>query len=88
MTQFVTSPEERLRNLKRHYDLRYSQCRTPAEAVRVSFERAKAAARRGEADGDAGAMQDLAVQLAQWAERRERAAAEKMSQNVTRVHSA
>lgn len=77
MTQFLTSPEERLRNLKTHYDQRYSRCRTPAEAVRVSFDRAKAAAIRAEAAGDAGAMQDLAVQLAQWAERHERAAVER-----------
>lgn len=69
------NPElERLRNLARFWQQRYDACGTDhGELARVSFERARAAVRRGEREGVGPSMYELAQLLSQWAEQAERA---------------
>jgi hypothetical protein len=78
------SPEalKRLRNLANFWNPRMQAATDDADLARICFERAKAAAKRAQKNGDAAAMHELAKELAEWAARKERADATKQSRNA------
>ncbi|MFH9426410.1 hypothetical protein [Streptomyces sp. NPDC017529] len=69
------SPEalKRLRNLGAFWNPRMQAATDDADLARICFDRAKAAAKRAQKNGDAAAMHKLAQELAQWAADMERA---------------
>lgn len=83
MTLPNTTPEQQLRNRKRHYEAKYREAgNDPATLVRISFERVKSAVREAERGGNPQAMLDFHLQLAQLAERVEKANAERRRERL------
>ncbi|MFB8044164.1 hypothetical protein ACFC8F_23120 [Streptomyces hydrogenans] len=64
---------KRLRNLSEFWGPKMQAATSDADLARICFDRAKAAAKRAQRNGQAGAMHALAGQLAQWASDMERA---------------
>lgn len=75
MTQLAAEARRRLDNQARMWRARYEACKNYTDAVRVAFDRARAAARAAERDGNREAWKDLAQLLTNWAEAMEQAAA-------------
>ncbi|MEV0826383.1 hypothetical protein [Nonomuraea rubra] len=67
------SPEarRRLENLAKFWNDRIKAVRSDAALAQVCFDRARAAARQAQRDGNARAMHELAEMLATWASRQE-----------------
>ncbi|WP_229891834.1 hypothetical protein [Streptomyces lavendofoliae] len=78
------SPEvlRRLRNLAEFWNPRMQAAKDDADLARICFERAKAAAKRAQRNGQPGAMHELAKQLAQWAAEMERQDANRQRRNA------
>lgn len=78
------SPEalKRLRNLAAFWNPRMQAAGDDAELARVCFDRAKAAAKRAQKNGDSQAMHKLAQELARWAADLERADATRQARNA------
>ncbi|MFI5526874.1 hypothetical protein [Streptomyces platensis] len=78
------SPEalKRLRNLANFWTPRMKAAANDAELAAVCFDRAKAAAKRSQRNGDPTAMHKLAQELAQWAADMERADATRQSRHT------
>jgi hypothetical protein len=78
------SPEvlKRLRNLAEFWNPRMKAATSDADLARICFDRAKAAAKRAQKNGDAGAMHELAQELANWAAGKERANATRESRHA------
>lgn len=69
----------RLGNLAELWRARYGRCRNYAEASRIAFDRARAAAQAATADGNADAWHDLAQLLTVWSEGLEKAHADSIA---------
>ncbi|WP_328565279.1 hypothetical protein [Streptomyces coelicoflavus] len=84
MSQSGMSPEalKRLRNLADFWNPRMEAVTSDAELVKVVFDRAKAAAKRAQKNGDPGAMHKLAQELANWAAAMERADAARQDRHA------
>ncbi|NUK94013.1 hypothetical protein HRW16_19680 [Streptomyces lunaelactis] len=78
------SPEalKRLRNLANFWNPRMEAATSDADLVKVVFDRAKAAAKRAQKNGDPQAMHKLAQELANWAASMERADATRQDRNA------
>ncbi|MFI0487530.1 hypothetical protein [Actinomadura sp. 9N215] len=78
----MTPEQRRVENLRAFWEQRYSACADdPGELVRVSFDRARAAATRAQRAGVAPqAMYDLAEMLHKWAEQVEQRQASRPAQ--------
>jgi hypothetical protein len=78
------SPEalKRLRNLANFWNPRMEAATDDAELVKVVFDRAKAAAKRAQKNGDPQAMHKLAQELANWSAAMERADATRQGRHA------
>ncbi len=78
------SPEaaRRLHNLAEFWRPKMAAATTDADLVKVVFDRAKAAAKRAQRNGDATAMHELAKALDAWAAAMEEREARRQSRNA------
>ncbi|MGA5220909.1 hypothetical protein ACPCAE_33235 [Streptomyces cinereoruber] len=72
---------QRLRNLAEFWGPRMAAAATDADLVKVVFDRAKAAAKRAQRNGDPTAMHELAKALDAWASAMEEREAKRQSRN-------
>lgn len=77
MTQLAPEAKRRLDNQARMWQARYEACANYAEAVRVAYDRARAAARAAERGGNAEAWEDLTQLLNRWCVHMEKAQAQR-----------
>lgn len=77
MTRLSPEAKRRMQNKARFWNERYQAVKSDAALAQVAFDRARAAARLAQRDGDQRAMYDLAMLLSTWAEQRERAEIER-----------
>lgn len=73
---------KRLRNLANFWNPRMEGATSDAELVKVVFDRAKAAAKRAQKNGQPDAMHKLAQELAQWAADMERVDATRQARDA------
>ncbi|MFC8223929.1 hypothetical protein ACFUTY_37895 [Streptomyces sp. NPDC057362] len=78
------SPEalKRLRNLAAFWNPRMQAATDDADLARICFDRAKAAAKRAQKNGQPDAMHKLAEELARWAADMERADATRQGRHA------
>ncbi|MFI6296684.1 hypothetical protein ACIBEJ_34200 [Nonomuraea sp. NPDC050790] len=70
-TKLTPEARRRLQNLARFWNERIQAVRSDAALAQVCFDRARAAARQSQRDGNSRAMHELAEVLATWAQRHE-----------------
>ncbi|MFH8582539.1 hypothetical protein [Streptomyces zaomyceticus] len=73
---------KRLRNLAEFWNPRMKAATDDADLARICFDRAKAAAKRAQKNGQPNAMHELAGQLASWAAEMERRDATRQDRNA------
>lgn len=72
-TRTAPDARKRLENLAKFWNDRINAVRSDAALAQVCFDRARAAARQAQRDGNPRAMHELAELLATWAQRQEEA---------------
>lgn len=65
-TGITPEAARRLQNLRAFWDPKMQAAADDAELVKVLFDRAKAAAKRAQRNGNPAAMHELAQELANW----------------------
>lgn len=73
MTRTKGDALKRLRNISGFWTEKMAAAVSDDDLVRICYDRARAAARRAQKDGDPKAVHNLAETLAHWAHDRERA---------------
>lgn len=82
-SELTAEAKRRLSNKRRLWRQRYEECGTDMAAlVRVTYDRARAAAKAAIRDGNPDAMRELAAWLHEWSDRMETRQAERESRDA------
>ncbi|MFG3223071.1 hypothetical protein [Streptomyces sp. NPDC048185] len=81
-TGMTPEAARRLQNLKAFWDPKMQAATSDAELVKVVFDRAKAAAKRAQRNGNPAAMHELAQSLAAWCAEMEKRDALRQGRNA------